>query len=186
MRTIAASRLRSTNLALAILHLFALPLYHDRSINQVLECGEGMIHQLILQRVDQASQETILPLGVGVDIFRSIARQLQKPVSVLTNGHGPLLECQELLLHCHQTCRNTVLTEVVSEFFPGDGIGVSMDSQIGLPPGLGYSSQQSGTIQDFLPVITLSGMQLPLHSAQPVFSIHGVRRMSEHWGMTSH
>jgi hypothetical protein len=29
-------------------------------------------------------------------------------------------------------------------------------------------------------------MQLPLHSAQPVFSIHGVRRVSERWGMTSH
>ena len=43
-----------------------------------------------------------------------------------------------------------------------------------------------GTIQDFLPIIALSGMQLPLHSAQPIFSIHGIRRVSEHWGMTSH
>jgi hypothetical protein len=75
-RAIAASRLRSTELTLAILHLFALPLCHDCSVNQVLKSGEGMIHQLILQRVDQASQESILPLGVGVDIFRSIARHL--------------------------------------------------------------------------------------------------------------
>jgi hypothetical protein len=29
-------------------------------------------------------------------------------------------------------------------------------------------------------------VQLPLHSAQPIFSIHGVRRMSEYRGMTSH
>jgi hypothetical protein len=43
-----------------------------------------------------------------------------------------------------------------------------------------------GTIQNFLLVIALSGVQLPLHSAQPIFSIHGVRRMSEGWGMTSH
>jgi hypothetical protein len=43
-----------------------------------------------------------------------------------------------------------------------------------------------GTIHDFLPVITLSGMKLSLHSAQPVFSIHGVRRVSKRWGMTSH
>jgi hypothetical protein len=86
-RAIVASTLRSTDLTLAILHLFMLPLCHDCSINQVLESGEGMIHQLILQRVDQASQETILSLGVGVDIFRSIARQLQKPVSILTNRH---------------------------------------------------------------------------------------------------
>jgi hypothetical protein len=73
-RAIAASRLRSTDLTLVILHLFTLLLCHDCSVNQVLECREGMIHQLILQRIDQASQETILPLGVGVDIFRSIAR----------------------------------------------------------------------------------------------------------------
>jgi hypothetical protein len=91
-RAITASRLTSTNLALAILHLLALLLYHDRSVNQVLKCGEGMIHHMILQRVDQASQEVILPLGICVDILRSIAGQLQKLVSVLTDRHRPLLE----------------------------------------------------------------------------------------------
>jgi hypothetical protein len=84
---IAASRLRSTDLTLAILHLFTLPLCHDCFVNQVMKRGEGMIHQLIMQRINQASQETILPLGICVDILRSIARQLQKPVSVLTNRH---------------------------------------------------------------------------------------------------
>jgi hypothetical protein len=54
-RAIAASRLGSTDLALAILHLLTLPLCHDCSVNQVLECRKGMIHQLILQRVNQAS-----------------------------------------------------------------------------------------------------------------------------------
>jgi hypothetical protein len=82
---VAASRPGSTDLALAILHLLTLPLCHDCSVNQVLECREGMIHQLILKRVNQASQETVLSLGVGVDIFRSIARQLQKLVPVLTD-----------------------------------------------------------------------------------------------------
>jgi hypothetical protein len=52
MRVIAASGLRPTNLALAILHLLALLLCHDRSVDQVLKCGEGIIHQLILQRVN--------------------------------------------------------------------------------------------------------------------------------------
>jgi hypothetical protein len=51
-RAIAASRLRSTDLTLAILHLFALPLCHDYSVNQELKCGEGMIYQLILQTVN--------------------------------------------------------------------------------------------------------------------------------------
>src|SRR5688572_17891518 len=79
-----------------------------------------------------------------------------------------------------------VLTKATSELFPCDGVGVGMGGEIRLPPRLGCSSQQTGTIHNFLPVITLSGMQLSLHSAQPVFSIHGVRRMSKRWGMTSH
>jgi hypothetical protein len=49
---IAASRLRPTNLALAILHLLALLLCHDCSVDQVLKCGECMIHQLIGQGID--------------------------------------------------------------------------------------------------------------------------------------
>jgi hypothetical protein len=72
-----------------------------------------------------------------------------------------------------------VLTKVTSELFQGDGVRVGMGGEI-------RSSQQTGTIQNFLPVVTLSGMQLSLHGAQPVFSIHGVRRMSKRWGMTSH
>jgi hypothetical protein len=79
-----------------------------------------------------------------------------------------------------------VLTKATSEFFPGDGVGVGMGGKIRLPPRLSYSSQHTGTIQNFLPVIALSGMQFSLHSAQLVFSIHGVRRMSKRWGMTSH
>jgi hypothetical protein len=128
----------------------------------------------------------ILSLGISVDIFRSIAGQLQKLVSVLTDRHMPLLERQKLLLlHYHQTCGNMVLTEVISEFFSGDSVRVGMGGEIGLPPRLGCSSQQTGTIKNFLPVVALSGVQLPLHSAQPIFSIHGVKRVSEHWGMTS-
>jgi hypothetical protein len=79
-----------------------------------------------------------------------------------------------------------VLVEIVSEFLPGDSVRIGMVGEIGPAPRLGCSSQQTGTIQNFLPVIALSGVQLPLYSAQPIFIIHGVRGMSEHWGMTSH
>jgi hypothetical protein len=46
--------------------------------------------------------------------------------------------------------------EAISEFFPGDGVGVGMGGEIGLPPILSCSSQQTGAIQNFLPVITLT------------------------------
>jgi hypothetical protein len=113
--------------------------------------------------------------------------QLQKPVLVLTDRHGPLLERQKLLLlYCHQTCWNMIQMEIVSEFLPCDSVGVGVGGEVGLPPRLGCSSQQTRTIHNFLPVGTLSGVQLPLHGTQPIFSIHGVSRVSEHWGMTSH
>jgi hypothetical protein len=79
-----------------------------------------------------------------------------------------------------------VLAEIVSEFLPGDSVGVGMGGEIGLPPRLGCSSQQTGTIQNLLPFVALSSVQLPLHGTQPIFSIHVVRRVSEHRGMTSH
>jgi hypothetical protein len=95
-------------------------------------------------------QETILPLSVCVDIFRSIAVQLQKPILVLTDGHGPLLECQEFLfLHCHQTCWNMVLTEIIREFLPGDGVGIGVGGEVGLPPRQSCSPNTLGRYRTF-------------------------------------
>jgi hypothetical protein len=70
----AAPGLRSTNLALLVFHLPALPLNHYCSINRVLKCRECMVHQLVVQRVDQNSQELVLPLGISVNIIRCIVR----------------------------------------------------------------------------------------------------------------
>ena len=62
MRTIVASKLGFTDLALAILHLLVLLLGHDRSVDQVLKCGERYDSsadtaedQLSLSRSDTAS-----------------------------------------------------------------------------------------------------------------------------------
>jgi hypothetical protein len=35
----------------------------------MLEGREGVVHQLIVERVNQSSQEAVLPLGIYVDIF---------------------------------------------------------------------------------------------------------------------
>jgi hypothetical protein len=79
-----------------------------------------------------------------------------------------------------------VLTEIIFEFLPSDGVGVSVGGEVGLPLRLSCSPQQTGTIQNFLSIVILSDVQLLLHGTQPIFSIHGVSRVSEHWGMTSH
>jgi hypothetical protein len=58
----------------------------------MLEGKEGVIHQLVVKGINQISQETVLPLGICVDILGCIARQLQKFVRILTNKQGALLQ----------------------------------------------------------------------------------------------
>jgi hypothetical protein len=52
----------------------------------MLEGGEGVVHQLIVEGINQSSQEAVLPLGICVDILGGITRQLHKLVPVLTDG----------------------------------------------------------------------------------------------------
>jgi hypothetical protein len=112
----ATPNMRSTNLVFPILHLPTLPFCHDCSVYQMLEGGEGVVHQLIVEGINQSSQEAILPLSICVDILWGITRQLQKLVPVLADGQGTLLQGEKLLLpHYHQSLRHMVATEVIPE-----------------------------------------------------------------------
>jgi hypothetical protein len=72
----ATPNLRSTNLAFLVLHLPTLPFSHDCSVYQMLEGREGVVHQLIVEGVNQSSQEVVLSLGIRVDILWGITQQL--------------------------------------------------------------------------------------------------------------
>jgi hypothetical protein len=65
----ATPNLRSTNLAFPVLHLLMLPFNHKSPVDQMLEGREGVVHQLVVEGINQSSQETVLPLGICVDIF---------------------------------------------------------------------------------------------------------------------
>jgi hypothetical protein len=68
----------------------------------MLEGRESVVHQLIVEGINQSSQEVVLSLGIRVDILWGITRQLQKLVPVLTDGQGTLLQSEKLLLpHYH-------------------------------------------------------------------------------------
>jgi hypothetical protein len=69
----ATPGLRSTNLALPILHLPTLPFSHDCSVYQMLEGGESVVHELIVEGINQSSQKAVLPLGIRVNIFWGVA-----------------------------------------------------------------------------------------------------------------
>jgi hypothetical protein len=72
----ATPNMRSTNLAFLVLHLPTLRFCHDCSVDQMLEGREGVVHQLIVEGINHSSQEAVLPLGICVDIFWGITRQL--------------------------------------------------------------------------------------------------------------
>jgi hypothetical protein len=52
---VCTTGLRSTNLALPILHLPTLPFSHDCPINQMLEGGESVVHDLVVEGINQSS-----------------------------------------------------------------------------------------------------------------------------------
>jgi hypothetical protein len=100
--TAATPGLRSTNLALPILHIPTLPFYHDFSVYQMLEGGESVVHELVVEGINQSSEKAILPLSICVDVFWGITWQLQKLIPVPTDGQGTLLQGEKILLpHYH-------------------------------------------------------------------------------------
>jgi hypothetical protein len=146
-----------------------------------------VVHQLIVEGINQSSQEAVLSLGIRVDILWGITRQLQKLVHVLTDGQGALLQREKLLLHhYHQSLGHMVATEAIPELLPSDGFRVGMGGELGLPPRLCCSPQLSGTIQHLLTIVALGSVQLTLHGTQPIFHVHGISRMGKDRGMAPH
>jgi hypothetical protein len=68
----ATPGLRSTNLALPILHLPTRPFSHDCSVYQMLEGGESVVHEVVMEGINQSSQKAVLPLSICVDVFWGI------------------------------------------------------------------------------------------------------------------
>jgi hypothetical protein len=103
----------------------------------MLEGREGVVHQLIMEGINQSSQEAVLPLSIRVDILWGITRQLQKLVPILADGQGTLLQGEKLLLpHYHQSLGHMVATEVIPELLPSDSFRVCMGREVRLPPRL--------------------------------------------------
>jgi hypothetical protein len=50
-----------------VLHLPTLPFSHDCSVYQMLEGGESVVNELVMEGIDQSSQEAVLSLGIRVD-----------------------------------------------------------------------------------------------------------------------
>jgi hypothetical protein len=146
-----------------------------------------VVHELVVEGINQSSQKAVLTLGICVDILRGITRRLQKLIPVLTDGQGTLLQGKKLLLpHYHQPLGHMVATKVVPELLPSNGFRVGMSGEVRLPPRLGCSPQMSGTIRHLLTVVALGSVQLTLHSTQPIFHVHGISRVGKNRGMAPH
>jgi hypothetical protein len=153
----------------------------------MLEGREGVVHQLIVEGINQSSQELVLPLRIRVDILWGITRHIQKLVPLLTDRQGTLLQGEKLLFpHYHQSLGHMVATEVIPELLPSDGFRVGMGGEVRLPPRLCCSPQLSGTLQHLLTIVALGSVQLTLHGTQPIFRVHGISRVGKDWGMAPH
>jgi hypothetical protein len=62
-------------------------LHHDGIVHHLLEILESMHHHLILDRTNQTIPEVILLLCVICYICRSVVRQLDELVPVITHRH---------------------------------------------------------------------------------------------------
>jgi hypothetical protein len=128
----------------------------------------------------------VLHLGIRVDIFWGITRQLQKLIHVLTDRHGALLQSEKLLPHYHQSLGHMVATEVIPELLTSDGVRVGMGGEVKLTPRLCCSPQLSGTIQHLLTIVALGSVQLTLHGTQPILCVYGISRVGKDRGMAPH
>jgi hypothetical protein len=52
-----------------VFHLPTLPFSHNGFVDQMLKGRKGVVHQLVVKGINQSSQETVLPLGISIDIF---------------------------------------------------------------------------------------------------------------------
>jgi hypothetical protein len=87
--SVAARRIRS-QLPLLVLNLPALTLGVEGSINQLVEVGEAVVQQRILDVIIQSILEVLLLIAITSDVSRGIAGQLKKTVTVLRHRHRSL------------------------------------------------------------------------------------------------
>ena len=67
-------------------------------VYHLLKTGEGVSYQLILQSSIQTLQEVLLLLLIISHFLRSISRQLNELVTILTHSHAPLLQTEKFFL----------------------------------------------------------------------------------------
>jgi hypothetical protein len=94
-----------------------------------------------------------------------------------------LLKRKELLvLHLHHSSRDVVVPEALLELDPSEGAAVP--SWVGLPPVESGASQLPCCVENSLPVVALSDIQLALHQTKPVVCLEWISRMGEHQRVT--
>jgi hypothetical protein len=94
-----------------------------------------------------------------------------------------LLKRKELLvLHLHHSSRDVVASEMLPELDPSEG--VTVPSWVRLPPIESGASQLPCCVQNSLPVVALSDIQLALHRMKLVVRLKWISHMGERQRVT--
>ena len=122
----------------------------------------------------------ILPFFIIFYFSRHIPWQLYELVMIFNNRHASLFESKEFLLfQLHQPSRNMVRAKSIVKFLPTYGVSFSTAKTERLPPVKSSPLQLPSCIQNFLSVITLYNLKLPLNCMKPVISLERVSGMLE-------
>src|ERR1041385_2274830 len=156
----------------------------DGLVDKDLECGEVMEIQLATKFRIESLAEPLLLLGVGGDLFRSIAGKTIELPTKLINGPSSLGEIAELLsLAVHESLRNVMLAKSVTKLIPRSQLSSWTHVQKVLPPRASCTLEVVGGIVDSVTICNMSRMELSLDAAKPVIGVKGLSGIVENWGM---
>jgi hypothetical protein len=99
--------------------------------------------------------ETILFLGITVNVIACILAQMIESLCILQYRMGALGECQKFIqFPLHQSFRNMVCHEGSPKFLPGDNMAIGLHGTKVIPPNAGSNTKLLGGEVSFTRVRT--------------------------------
>ena len=152
----------------------------DGLVDKDLECGKVMKIEFAMKSRIESLAEPLLLLGVGGDLFRSIAGKTIELPTKLINGPSSLGEIAELLsLAVHESLRNVMLAKSVTELIPRSQLSSWTHVQKVLPPRASCTLEVVGGIVDSVTICNMSRMELSLDAAKPIIGDKGLSGIAE-------
>ena len=137
-----------------------------------------MDNQGALQFIMKSVHETLHLSSLGVDIIRSIPRQVSELIEVSDHILTSLPQPAEfILLPLNESAGNVLLAELLLEIIPADSITSLLESLGSFPPRPCWSCKIVGRIQHLLRFSHGCNFQVIVNGAKPVIGLKWVKSL---------